>query len=300
MPRGGGKYVGRQGDSRQTGIGGKIGKCFDKYGKDRYAILDFPILEIGMATLEETPSRIEPCLLDETSPAIIALVASLSGETHALGARLQPKSAAGLAELVRVMNCYYSNLIEGHNTTPRELERALQDRLDAAEDRRNLQLEARAHIRVQREVDRLHTVGELPEPASVEFIRWLHRAFYEDAPVSMLRIEGAGRVLRIHPLVVAAAGEAARKPARYRPQPVRADAGGKRHRMAHQAADTPVAVEKRVNVVEPVVRGGHCRDPRPHAQIREAVAPLEMRHEGLDPAARWRQVAADIDILLRL
>jgi Fic family protein len=95
----------------------------------------------------------EPCLLDETSPAILDLVASLSGATHALGARLYPKSAAGLAELVQVMNCYYSNLIEGHNTTPREIERALQNRLDASEERRNLQIEARAYIRVQREVD---------------------------------------------------------------------------------------------------------------------------------------------------
>jgi Fic family protein len=152
-----------------------------------------------MAALEETPSRIEPCLLDETSPAILDLVAALSAATNALGARLHPKSAAGLAELVRVMNCYYSNLIEGHNTTPREIERALQDRLDTAEERRNLQLEARAHIRLQREVDRLHAAGELPEPASVEFIRWLHREFYEDAPEAMLRIEGAGRVLHMTP-----------------------------------------------------------------------------------------------------
>lgn len=152
-----------------------------------------------MDALGETPSRIEPCLLDETSPAILDLVASLSAATNALGARLHPKSAAGLADLVRVMNCYYSNLIEGHNTTPREIERALQDRLDMAEERRNLQLEARAHIRLQREVDRLHAAGELPEPASAEFIRWLHREFYEDAPEAMLRIEGAGRVLHMTP-----------------------------------------------------------------------------------------------------
>jgi Fic family protein len=162
-------------------------------------ILGFSNFEIGMDRFEETPSRMEPCLLEETSPAILDLVASLSGATHALGARLHPKSAAGLAELVRVMNCYYSNLIEGHNTTPCEIERALQNRLDAAEERRNLQIEARAHIRVQREVDRLHAAGELPEPASVEFIRWLHRAFYEAAPEAMLLIEGAGRVLRMTP-----------------------------------------------------------------------------------------------------
>jgi Fic family protein len=109
---------------------------------------------IGTMPLEETPSRIEPCLLDEIRPDIVDLVASLSAASSTLGNRLHRRSAESLADLVRVMNCYYSNLIEGHNTTPREIERALQNRLDATEERRNLQIEARAHIRVQRDVDR--------------------------------------------------------------------------------------------------------------------------------------------------
>jgi Fic family protein len=149
--------------------------------------------------IEETAARIEPCLLDTSSPEIVDLVASLSGAAHELGARLHPRSAASLAELVRVMNCYYSNLIEGHNTTPREIERALANQLDAAPDRRNLQIEARAHIRLQREIDRLHTVGELPEPASASFVRWLHRSFYEDAPETMLMIKGNGRTVLMTP-----------------------------------------------------------------------------------------------------
>ena len=74
-------------------------------------------------TLEETPGRIEPCLLDEVQPGILDLVTSLASASQALGSRLHPRSAASLADLVRVMNCYYSNLIEGHNTTPREIVR---------------------------------------------------------------------------------------------------------------------------------------------------------------------------------
>jgi hypothetical protein len=35
--------------------------------------------------------------------------------------------------------------------------------------------------------------NRLPEPASVDFIRWLHRAFYRDAHEEMLRIRGADR-----------------------------------------------------------------------------------------------------------
>src|ERR1700678_4091964 len=103
-----------------------------------------------MAGPLETPARIEPCLLDEASVEILDLVAGLSGAARELGARLHPASAAGLADLVRVMNCYYSNLIEGHSTAPRDIERALANQFDTTEERRNLQLEARAHIRVQR------------------------------------------------------------------------------------------------------------------------------------------------------
>ncbi len=150
-------------------------------------------------TPPETPARIEPCLLDTSPPEIVDLVASLSGAAHTLGSRLHPRSAVSLAELVRVMNCYYSNLIEGHNTTPREIERALRDQLDAAPERRNLQIEARAHIRLQREIDRLHATGSLPEPASVAFIQWLHRRFYEDAPTEMLTIRGESRALTMTP-----------------------------------------------------------------------------------------------------
>src|SRR5689334_18624004 len=96
----------------------------------------------------ETPSRIEPCFLEAVSEEIIDLIANLATAAERLGGRLEPTTAASLADLVRVMNCYYSNLIEGHNTRPREIERALANSLDTSEERRNLQLEARAHIRV--------------------------------------------------------------------------------------------------------------------------------------------------------
>jgi len=141
----------------------------------------------------EVPSRIEPYLLDQTSPEILDLVAELSLLSGSLGNRLHPRSAANLADLVRVMNCYYSNLIEGHNTTPREIERALENQLDEVEDRRNLQLEARAHIRLQKEIDKRYAKGGLQDPTSIDFICWLHREFYTDLPESMLTIKGHER-----------------------------------------------------------------------------------------------------------
>jgi len=143
--------------------------------------------------LIETPSRLEPCLLEEARGELLDLVTELPAAATALGARLHPRTAANLADLVRVMNCYYSNLIEGHNTRPRDIERALADDLDADERRRNLQLEARAHIRIQRAIDADFAADTLADPVAPDFIRRLHREFYRDAPEAMLRIEGAGR-----------------------------------------------------------------------------------------------------------
>ena len=58
-----------------------------------------------------------------------------------------------LADLVRAMNCYYSNLIEGHDTHPVDIERAMKNDYSADPAKRNLQLEAKAHIAVQKWID---------------------------------------------------------------------------------------------------------------------------------------------------
>ena len=90
----------------------------------------------------ETPSRLEPCLLEAIPVEIMDRIASLTAVAERLGHRLHPQTTKNLADLVRVMNCYYSNLIEGHNTEPRDIERALVNDLDREETRRNLQVEA--------------------------------------------------------------------------------------------------------------------------------------------------------------
>jgi Fic family protein len=55
--------------------------------------------------------------------------------------------------VVRSMNCYYSNLIEGHNTHPIDIERALAGDYSQDTEKRNLQKEAKAHIATQRWID---------------------------------------------------------------------------------------------------------------------------------------------------
>ena len=112
-------------------------------------------------SLVETPQRIEPARLEETSEAVADVIAELSSASAILGAGLHPRTASNLADLVRLMNTYYSNLIEGHNTRPKEIARALEGKFDQDTTRRNLQIEAAAHVRVQCQVDRLAAQGKL-------------------------------------------------------------------------------------------------------------------------------------------
>lgn len=147
----------------------------------------------------ETPYRIEPCLLDSIPLEITDLIANLTSTSARLAGRLHPRTAASLADLVRIMNCYYSNLIEGHHTKPRDIERALADDLENDQLRRDFQIEARAHVRLQRTIDRLHAEGNLPEPASADFLRWLHSEFYRDASEAMLWIDNGERGFRMEP-----------------------------------------------------------------------------------------------------
>lgn len=149
--------------------------------------------------LIEDVNRIEPARLEDAPEAIADVVATLSAASAILGSALHPTTAANLATLVRIMNTYYSNLIEGHDTRPRDIERALAGNLDQDEGRRNLQLEAAAHVRVQAEIDRIAADDALPEPASPEFIQELHRDFYRDAPEEMLRIRSANTEFIMEP-----------------------------------------------------------------------------------------------------
>jgi hypothetical protein len=53
-------------------------------------------------SLIETPQRIEPARLEETSEAIADVIAQLSSASAILGARLHPRTASNLADLPNV------------------------------------------------------------------------------------------------------------------------------------------------------------------------------------------------------
>jgi Fic family protein len=120
-------------------------------------------------------------LFPDVAPLEDAVLAILR-EASALGNLLHPVTRRSVADLLRAANTYHSNLIEGHATRPLDIERALAGRFSTAPERRSLQLEARAHIEVQRLVEsRLDTDPPLGITRP-EFLAFLHREFYERMP----------------------------------------------------------------------------------------------------------------------
>ena len=90
------------------------------------------------------------------------------------------------SQLVQRMNCYYSNLIEGHKTLPRDIELAERRQLaEGPQDERDKQLLAEAHIQTEvAMIERLES-QEGVDVYSSDFICWIHRTFYERLPESM-------------------------------------------------------------------------------------------------------------------
>src|ERR1700738_1833541 len=140
-------------------------------------------------------------LFPEENKNFSDLATDLVAKSNALSGRLHPVIQEGVGDLVRSMNCYYSNLIEGHHTHPVDIDMALAGDYSAEPERRNLQLEARAHIDVQRKID----AGSAPRPStSTGFIRWVHREFCKQLPEEFLVVSdlNTGRRAEVVPGVL--------------------------------------------------------------------------------------------------
>jgi Fic family protein len=105
---------------------------------------------------------------------------------------------AALADLVRAVNCYYSNLIEGHDTYPIDIERALNNDYSNDPRKRDLQLEAKAHMTVQQWID---AGGLKDRSVSLAGIKEIHYRFCTLLPDDLLWIKNpdTGERLRVVP-----------------------------------------------------------------------------------------------------
>ena len=131
------------------------------------------------------PSAMEPLLpkgqrvrLSELTCEILKASGRLTGQVHS------PLVLQRVGDLVREMNCYYSNLIEGHKTIPRDIERAMKRDFSHDQTQHDNQQLSLAHIAVEKLMeDRL--AEESVDVYSPDFLCWLHREFYTRLPEAL-------------------------------------------------------------------------------------------------------------------
>ncbi len=138
---------------------------------------------------DEAVSLMEPLTIAEGSRhrgALTDLALELARKSAGFLRSLPKSLLPSVADLVRAMNCYYSNLIEGHDTHPVDIERALKNDFSKDARKRNLQLEAKAHIAVQKWIDDGGLGGRATTSAG---IREIHRRFCEELPEDLRWVE---------------------------------------------------------------------------------------------------------------
>ncbi len=119
------------------------------------------------------------------------LARDVTSSSAALGGQLHPVTQQAVVELLRLVNSYYSNLIEGHSTHPVDIERAMRKDYFSDPAKWDLQVESLAHINCQQLLEkRLKEEPEL-EITSSDFICWLHRIFYEQLPAELRLVHSA-------------------------------------------------------------------------------------------------------------
>ncbi|MFT4584424.1 MAG: Fic family protein [Gammaproteobacteria bacterium] len=149
----------------------------------------------------ETLTSMEPMLVqtsgrfrDELADLALELTAKSTGFRRSLPEGM----VSSLSDLVRSMNCYYSNLIERHDTHPVDIERAFNEDYSKDPKRRDLQLEARAHITVQQWIDGGGLDGRA---TTADGLIEIHKRFCELLPEDLLWVENpdTGERMKITP-----------------------------------------------------------------------------------------------------
>lgn len=148
-----------------------------------------------------SPEAMEPLLPESSRAELAQLTCEILLQAGKLSGQVPSAiTRSRIAVLVRTMNSYYSNLIEGHKTLPRDIERAQRHDYSADQAKRQNQLLTEAHIEVEKAmVERLRSEPGL-SIYSQDFLCWLHGEFYRRLPDELhFSKDRSGRPYRIEP-----------------------------------------------------------------------------------------------------
>ena len=127
------------------------------------------------------PSAMEPLApqitdsLKDKATEVIRSSATLSGA-------LQPQTLESIVGMMRLTNSYYSNRIEGNNTHPIEVQKALWASENRKSDDNALRKQSVIHVHIQKDMQQHLLTKPRSYISSFEFLSWLHGSFYAQLP----------------------------------------------------------------------------------------------------------------------
>jgi len=152
----------------------------------------------------DQPHQFEPLLPTQHLDELREVTRRIFEKSSRLNGSASPQARAALREIVRSMNSYYSNRIEGQGTHPLNIERALKKDFSDTPDVARRQRVALAHIEAERELEEI-AVTEAQALGS-DLLRKAHECLYRRLPEAD-RLTDDGRVivpgaLRTHDVAV--------------------------------------------------------------------------------------------------
>ncbi len=160
-------------------------------------------MKTQVITRYDSPHQFEPLLPSEALMApLLEQASDLTRKATALGTASGNAAQHELRKLLRSMNSYYTNRIEGEHTRPSDIERALQQDFSTNADLARKQRLAVAHIQTEAhcetELDaRRATQGD--EVArwlySADALSWLHRELFSGLPPDDLRLSDGSEMV---------------------------------------------------------------------------------------------------------
>ena len=135
--------------------------------------------------------------LKDMAQAIITASAGLEG-------RVARETAVALGDRLRLVNSYYSNLIEGHKTSISDIESALHKVFSHNPDKKYAQELCAAHVETERRFVQLVEAQKDRNICDQELLSDIHAAFYANLPDEHLYTHSGGGFTKhsVHPGVI--------------------------------------------------------------------------------------------------
>ncbi|MDH3209745.1 MAG: Fic family protein [Burkholderiaceae bacterium] len=137
---------------------------------------------VGIAqtsSLYDHPAQFEPLVPDDNAAApLLELAHDLQRQAQRLLGQCQPGALRDLRTLLRAMNSYYSNKIEGQHTLPIEIEQALRNDYATDPEKARKQRLAVAHIRTEQWLHKC-TTQDLPDLYASQTLVAIHLHLFE-------------------------------------------------------------------------------------------------------------------------